>query len=76
MVETNHNAMVALATLKNAGFETFFAGGAVRDFALGLEPHDWDLVTSATPEQVDELFSTSKCKDYFKSIESHGKINC
>lgn len=60
MVEMNHNAMVALVTLKNAGFESYFAGGCVRDSLLNLPVHDWDLATSATPDQVAELFSTSK----------------
>ena len=42
--------------LENAGYETWFVGGAIRD-ALLDHPHlDWDLATSATPAEVRELF--------------------
>ena len=36
-------------------------GGCVRDSLLGLDPHDWDLCTSARPEQVMALFGEEKC---------------
>lgn len=42
--------------LKTAGFETYFAGGCVRDLLLGREPHDFDVATSASPEEVEGLF--------------------
>ena len=45
-----------LRTLKNAGFEAFIVGGAVRDLMLGLAPKDFDVATNATPEQVKGLF--------------------
>lgn len=60
MVEMNHNALAVLTTLKNAGFEAYFAGGCVRDTLLNLPVHDWDLSTSATPNQVSELFPGTK----------------
>ncbi len=44
------------ATLEQAGFETWCVGGAVRDALLGLGHLDWDLATSATPDQVRTLF--------------------
>jgi poly(A) polymerase len=43
-------------TLKNAGFEAYIVGGAVRDLLLGLKPKDFDVATNATPEQVKGLF--------------------
>ncbi|MDR3369406.1 polynucleotide adenylyltransferase PcnB [Rhodoferax sp.] len=43
-------------TLKNAGFEAYIVGGAVRDLMLGLAPKDFDVATNATPEQVKNLF--------------------
>lgn len=46
-----------IRTLKNAGHQAFVVGGSVRDQALGLTPKDWDMATSATPNQVTELFS-------------------
>ena len=42
--------------LRAKGFEALYAGGCVRDRLLGLEPHDYDVVTSARPEQVEALF--------------------
>ena len=42
--------------LENAGFETWCVGGAVRDNLLGFENSDYDLATSATPDQVRDLF--------------------
>jgi poly(A) polymerase len=42
--------------LRDAGFETLWAGGCVRDLLLGLAPNDYDIATAATPEQVIRLF--------------------
>lgn len=49
-------AIDVIKRLKNAGFEAYFVGGAVRDFLLGKNPHDFDVATSAQPEQVKGLF--------------------
>jgi poly(A) polymerase len=43
-------------TLKEAGFQAYIVGGAVRDLLLGLRPKDFDVATDATPEQVKGLF--------------------
>jgi tRNA nucleotidyltransferase (CCA-adding enzyme) len=43
-------------TLERAGFEAWCVGGAVRDAFLGIETLDWDLATSARPEEVQRLF--------------------
>jgi tRNA nucleotidyltransferase/poly(A) polymerase len=42
--------------LQTAGFSAFWVGGCVRDFLLGREPQDFDIATSARPEQVEKLF--------------------
>ena len=42
--------------LENAGFAAYAVGGCVRDTWLGLTPHDYDLCTSALPEQTEEVF--------------------
>jgi poly(A) polymerase len=42
--------------LQAAGFAAFWVGGCVRDFLLGREPGDYDIATSALPEQVEKLF--------------------
>ncbi|MFM2274298.1 MAG: hypothetical protein RL211_170 [Pseudomonadota bacterium] len=43
-------------TLKQAGFQAYIVGGAVRDLLVGLRPKDFDVATDATPEQVKGLF--------------------
>ena len=45
-----------LQTLNNAGYEAYVVGGCVRDSILNRVPGDWDITTSALPEQVKELF--------------------
>lgn len=45
-----------LKTLEQAGHEAYAVGGCVRDSILGRTPDDWDITTSARPEQVKELF--------------------
>jgi poly(A) polymerase len=42
--------------LQQAGFEAVWAGGCVRDMLLGLKPKDYDVATSALPEQIRDLF--------------------
>jgi poly(A) polymerase len=49
-------AVEVVRTLKNAGFDAYIVGGAVRDLVLGVRPKDFDVATSATPEQVKALF--------------------
>jgi poly(A) polymerase len=49
-------AVIALR-LRAAGYAAYFAGGCVRDMLLGIAPKDYDVATSATPEQVVALFA-------------------
>lgn len=49
-----------LNLLQNAGYQAFCVGGAVRDSLMGIEPGDWDITTSATPEQIADVFSDYK----------------
>src|SRR4051794_40949455 len=49
-------ALNVVHTLKEAGFEAYIVGGAVRDLLVGLRPKDFDVATNATPEQVRGLF--------------------
>jgi tRNA nucleotidyltransferase (CCA-adding enzyme) len=46
-----------LTRLTQAGFSAYVVGGCVRDSLLGLTPHDWDICTSALPEQMQAVFS-------------------
>lgn len=45
-----------MQTLHKNGFEAYVVGGCVRDSILGRQPEDWDVTTSASPNQVKELF--------------------
>ena len=45
-----------LLRLREAGYAAYVVGGCVRDTMLGLTPHDWDLCTSALPEEMLEVF--------------------
>ena len=45
-----------LKTLQDAGFEAYLVGGCVRDLLMKKEPKDWDITTSAKPEQIQNLF--------------------
>ena len=49
-------ATTIVRRLQEAGFDAFWVGGCVRDFLLGREPGDYDIVTSALPEQIEKLF--------------------
>lgn len=49
-------AQYIIDTIIAAGYEAYVVGGCVRDSVLGREPQDWDITTSAKPEQVKELF--------------------
>jgi len=57
LTSSQYKAALAIAkTLRDAGHQAFFAGGCVRDLLLGIEPKDYDVATSATPEQITALF--------------------
>jgi len=49
-------AIEVIQKLRDAGFQTLWAGGCVRDELLGLSPDDYDVATNAIPEQVRKLF--------------------
>jgi len=53
----DRGAAEILAVLQSHGFEAFLVGGCVRDLCLGRVPEDWDIATSAQPEQVRQLFA-------------------
>ena len=60
-IKLDPGAALLLDALHGAGHAAYAVGGCVRDSLLGLDPHDWDLCTSARPEQVMELFGEEKC---------------
>ena len=48
-----------LTALQARGHVAYLVGGCVRDMLMGVHPHDWDICTSALPEQVREIFPHS-----------------
>lgn len=49
-------AVDVVRKLRDAGHQALWAGGCVRDLVLGVEPKDYDVATTATPEQVRDVF--------------------
>ena len=60
-----------LGALRRAGFEAYVVGGCVRDSLLGRTPGDWDICTSARPEQVRTVFSAYR---QILTGEKHGTV--
>ncbi len=55
-IEMPEAAEEIIARLKRRGYEAFAVGGCVRDSIMGRKPEDWDITTSALPQQVKEVF--------------------
>ena len=55
-IELPEKVQYIITTIQAAGFEAYAVGGCVRDSLLGRVPDDWDITTSAKPEQLKELF--------------------
>ena len=65
------NIQYCMDTLEKAGYPTYAVGGCVRDACLGIEPHDYDLCTAATPDVTAAIFSAHTL---IRSGEKHGTI--
>jgi len=57
----NSAALTIVRRLVKAGYEAYIVGGAVRDLLLHREPKDYDIATSATPEEVQAVFGRRQC---------------
>ena len=60
MYQLPEQVHTALRRLHDAGFEAFLVGGCVRDCLMGIPPHDFDITTSALPEQTQQIFSDTR----------------
>ncbi len=60
-----------LNALEQAGYSAYAVGGCVRDSLLGLEPQDYDICTSATPEQTAVVFARHRL---VRNGEKHGTV--
>ena len=58
---------IAFRLLKN-NFEAYIVGGCVRDLLIGHEPKDWDIATSARPEEIQKLFPESIYENRFGTV--------
>jgi poly(A) polymerase len=56
----SRNAITVLTRLQSAGYEAYLVGGGVRDLLLGREPKDFDVATSALPEEVKAVFKNCR----------------
>ena len=65
------NVHICIQLLEQAGYACYAVGGCVRDALLGLTPHDYDLCTSAKPDQIKEIFAAY---DQIHAGEKHGTI--
>lgn len=50
------SAIQIIKTLQDAGHKAYFAGGSVRDMIMGVDPKDYDIATSALPDEIEKLF--------------------
>ena len=58
MIQLPEKVKFIIDTIMEAGYEAYAVGGCIRDFILGRTPDDWDITTSAKPDQVKALFPT------------------
>ncbi|MBD4499905.1 hypothetical protein GUG79_01495, partial [Xanthomonas citri pv. citri] len=56
----SRNAVKVVEILQRAGYQAYVVGGCVRDQMLGIAPKDFDVATSATPEQVRAEFRNAR----------------
>lgn len=62
-IKIPENIKIIIDRLEGAGYEAYCVGGAVRDCLMGTVPVDWDITTSAMPDETQELFSDYKTVD-------------
>ncbi len=62
-------AVQIIEDIEKAGYEAYIVGGCVRDLIMNRDPHDWDITTSAKPEDVKKIFK----RTYDTGIE-HGTV--
>ena len=62
-IKLPQNVATIINILQNAGHEAYCVGGAVRDSLMGFTPEDWDIATSAKPNETTELFKNYKTID-------------
>ena len=59
---------IIVARLEEAGFEAYVVGGCSRDFLQNIEPNDWDIATSAKPEEIQKVFPDNFYENKFLTV--------
>lgn len=67
-IKIPQSVLQVVKKLEENNFEVFIVGGCVRDVLLGRVPKDWDVATSAIPEETQELFSDSVYENQFGTV--------
>lgn len=67
---SRNGALDILKTIEGRGYRAYLVGGCVRDLLLGREPEDWDIASSARPEQIMEIFG----EDAVPTGVKHGTV--
>ena len=57
-----------LSKIEEAGYKGYVAGGAVRDLLRGIAPTDFDIATSAMPDETEKIFADCKTLDIGKKF--------
>lgn len=60
-IKIPNDVQFLLDKLENAGYEAYIVGGCVRDSIMNRVPHDWDICTSARPNEIFEVFKDEYC---------------
>ena len=69
-IQIEAGAETIIRALEQAGYEAYAVGGCVRDSLMGREPKDWDITTSAQPEEVKAVFERT-----FDTGIQHGTVS-
>lgn len=75
MMNIPESIRTMLQMLMDAGFPAHLVGGCVRDGVMGNVPHDYDITTSARPEQIMEIFGKDNCTEYGRAFGTVG-VKC
>lgn len=67
------NVIKIIKLLEEHGYSAYIVGGCVRDMLMSIKPHDWDICTSATPEEIKELMKKNNIFTFDSGIK-HGTI--
>lgn len=65
------DVLYCMDMLETSGYQVYAVGGCVRDYLLGLDAHDYDLCTDATPEEIARIFAD---RQLVRSGEKHGTV--